>query len=400
MIVVGDYSCTGFDQVDTHCCIEHTLQAQHNCYAGNRSTMAELGLFAGLDAAGAIRFVADVPRGLACGCTCPGCGSPLVAKRGEVKVWHFAHEADQERPECLVGATNLLRRLAIELLQASPHISLPEYTATVQAGIFPRLVRRQVTWTPKCQVVSSWVFQPAHRAKVVEILTDANVRVAVYVDVATHVNDRDPDGARDTGEIHFLVPLPQPGQLRALSDALEHISLKGHFKWIYLPDVTNQVENAQQLADSEAEGLEREFQANVQRERKVRDEIQALRRLLPDPKSDHEPVASFATPEVRLNNPRPGEETPWAKWRKLDTSFLFYGLRDGTGWLIITHQNGELVAVPWPYFEGWNEALPERLGKADIDLGGIPMGANATSAMLYWREQLVAMRVLLNSVEI
>lgn len=33
----------------------------------------------------------DVESGLACGCACPGCGAPLVAKKGPEKVWHFAH---------------------------------------------------------------------------------------------------------------------------------------------------------------------------------------------------------------------------------------------------------------------------------------------------------------------
>lgn len=35
--------------------------------------------------------VSEVPRGLAAGCICPSCGTPLIARRGEVKVWHFAH---------------------------------------------------------------------------------------------------------------------------------------------------------------------------------------------------------------------------------------------------------------------------------------------------------------------
>ena len=35
----------------------------------------------------------DVERGLACGCYCPACNAPLVAKKGErrLKRWHFAH---------------------------------------------------------------------------------------------------------------------------------------------------------------------------------------------------------------------------------------------------------------------------------------------------------------------
>ena len=39
-------------------------------------------LFAALDAQGQIRFVGDVARGAACGCFCPVCASPLIAKLG------------------------------------------------------------------------------------------------------------------------------------------------------------------------------------------------------------------------------------------------------------------------------------------------------------------------------
>ena len=35
--------------------------------------------------------VHTVERGLACDCVCPSCKTPLMAKMGNEKVWHFAH---------------------------------------------------------------------------------------------------------------------------------------------------------------------------------------------------------------------------------------------------------------------------------------------------------------------
>lgn len=55
--------------------------------------------------------------GSSCGCFCPTCRSCVVAKKGPINEWHFAHEAGQERPECLVGALNLFSRLLLEHLQ-------------------------------------------------------------------------------------------------------------------------------------------------------------------------------------------------------------------------------------------------------------------------------------------
>ena len=347
--------------------------------------MADLGLFAGVDSTGAIRFVADVPRGIACGCFCAGCGSPLVAKRGEVNVWHFAHEASQERPECLVGAANLLRRLAIEHIQKAQHIELPEYSAFVYAGEFPRLVRKHVTWTPKFHSISDWCSEPAQRGKVAQFLTEDNVMVALYVDVASRPNDLDHDGPRDIGAIHFLIPLPEQGQLRALSDAIKHISAAGYLHWIHLPDVSGQVSAAQGEADAESENREREYEAVSARTERVRQEILNLRKL-----SAPLPEVSFASIQTRLHNPRPNSETPWAKWRKPNTTFMFYGLRDRTSWIIVTHQDGRFVAVPWPIFEGWDESLPERLGLADLDLGGVPL-VNFEAMMAYLRDKQIAM---------
>ena len=38
----------------------------------------------------------DVPSGLECECTCPGCGGKLVAKKGEDTAHHFAHYRIQD----------------------------------------------------------------------------------------------------------------------------------------------------------------------------------------------------------------------------------------------------------------------------------------------------------------
>ena len=261
--------------------------------------MADLGLFAGLDSTGVIRFVADVPRGSACGCFCSACGSPLVAKRGDVKIWHFAHEASQERPECLIGAANLLRRLAIEHLQAAQYIELPPYTAYVQAGTYPRTIQKQVTGTPRFQAISDWAHDPPQRARVAKIVTDSDVEVTLYVDVATRPNAFDNEAPSGIGALHFLIPLPSQGQLKALSDALKHIASAGYLRWIYLPDVTGEIEAAQAQAEKEAAGLEREYEQQRIREEKVRAEILGLRRFsaqVPD-------VVGIVPRPMRLQNP-------------------------------------------------------------------------------------------------
>jgi hypothetical protein len=105
-------------------------------------------LFAAHDARGAVRFVGDVPRGAACGCFCPECKSPLIAKQGDEVQWHFAHEPGQERPECVAGAANLLRRLAAEYLTGLDQLVFEPYRTSVAArhgSLFPGMI--PVEWS-------------------------------------------------------------------------------------------------------------------------------------------------------------------------------------------------------------------------------------------------------------
>jgi len=50
----------------------------------------------GLDTeSGQLVDVGSVERGNACGCICPSCRTPLVARHGDEKEWHFAHRSQK-----------------------------------------------------------------------------------------------------------------------------------------------------------------------------------------------------------------------------------------------------------------------------------------------------------------
>lgn len=46
----------------------------------------------------------EVDSGLACGCTCVGCGGQLIAKKGAKKAWHFAHYEVATTMDCVESA--------------------------------------------------------------------------------------------------------------------------------------------------------------------------------------------------------------------------------------------------------------------------------------------------------
>jgi hypothetical protein len=75
--------------------------------------------------------VSEVPRGAACGCVCLGCGSPLVARKGQT-AHHFAHKAEASRcsPALVAAAWETeLHKLAKEVLAEGSEIALPELVA-------------------------------------------------------------------------------------------------------------------------------------------------------------------------------------------------------------------------------------------------------------------------------
>ena len=63
-----------------------------------------------LDSNGKSVFIDDVPRGKKCGCFCSECKGALIARQGNVKVHHFAHESGNDSIKCSQTALHLLAK--------------------------------------------------------------------------------------------------------------------------------------------------------------------------------------------------------------------------------------------------------------------------------------------------
>lgn len=70
----------------------------------------------------AMRHIKTVARGQACGCVCPDCGTPMVAKQGKQIAWHFAHAVSMD-----CQGESALHRAAKQVLEqaARCHERLP-----------------------------------------------------------------------------------------------------------------------------------------------------------------------------------------------------------------------------------------------------------------------------------
>ncbi len=71
---------------------------------------------------GVIVNVSDVESGLKCGCICPACGEPLVAKKGTKMMHHFAHHTGHN---CEYGYESSLHLAAKHILSKAKKFVIP-----------------------------------------------------------------------------------------------------------------------------------------------------------------------------------------------------------------------------------------------------------------------------------
>ena len=84
----------------------------------------------------------EVESGLGCGCNCPACNHPLVAKKGKINIHHFAHH---KQAECQSAFETSLHLAAKKVIEEAGYIMLPE----VKNEIF---VSRRADLAPKTRL--------------------------------------------------------------------------------------------------------------------------------------------------------------------------------------------------------------------------------------------------------
>ncbi len=70
-----------------------------------------------------------IERGLACGCTCPSCGTALVARQGDERIHHFAHHG-QTAELCSYAAETELHIRAKALIEQRKQVNIPLHVAS------------------------------------------------------------------------------------------------------------------------------------------------------------------------------------------------------------------------------------------------------------------------------
>lgn len=226
-------------------------------------------LIMALDGTGEIQFVGDVSRGAACGCFCPICKSPLVAKQGQENEWHFSHEASQERPECDAGAENLARSLGIEYLQkqeAAGVLVFPEYKTAASVNSIWLSSSLPVQWSAQLAEPLVWRDNPTKNHAVATASLDTGASFAIFVQVGD-AGVPQLDGLQQDCAYGALVVAPTwPPGTRTRADAMEAIRVSASFRWWYHPDSLGLRAGAQSELETQ-EAASRRHSDHMQRER-------------------------------------------------------------------------------------------------------------------------------------
>lgn len=69
-----------------------------------------------------IVHIEEVDRGLKCGCKCPACNEPLIAKKGPKKLHHFAH---RPKTNCIHGYETSLHLAAKDIISKAKKLCIP-----------------------------------------------------------------------------------------------------------------------------------------------------------------------------------------------------------------------------------------------------------------------------------
>ena len=83
---------------------------------------------------------------------------------------------------------------------------------------------------------------------------------------------------------------------------------------------------------------------------------------------------------------------PWP-WMKPGTSVAAFKFQDGSGWVRVQHKDTRQFIVPWPSFDGWDEALPPVVGRLNLEIGGYEVTGPVPTTIAFLREHAEAEKV-------
>jgi competence protein CoiA len=96
-----------------------------------------------MDTSNRITHISEAERGLSCNCFCVVCGERMVAKKGDEREHHFAHESN--KTACVVNHETLLHQFAKRVIQENKGLVVPP-SMNYRLSSMPTVSQTNPTW--------------------------------------------------------------------------------------------------------------------------------------------------------------------------------------------------------------------------------------------------------------
>lgn len=88
-----------------------------------------------MDTSNRITHISETERGLSCNCSCIVCGERMVAKKGDEREHHFAHESN--KIACVVNHETLLHQFAKRVIHEAGGLMVPSVIQLAPSRLLP-----------------------------------------------------------------------------------------------------------------------------------------------------------------------------------------------------------------------------------------------------------------------
>lgn len=295
-------------------------------------------------------FIGEVSSGFQPDLSCEICGSKLVAKKGQINEWHFAHENGNQRQECLIGALNFIRRSVKNFIAKNGQI--PKPSPFVLRGS-AHGVQFQERLSPSIAAIFDWCDSNNSSTRLADLKDTDGILGEIHVMLSA---DKVPVMGVNDRSILTVCISESLGVLKTESvDAMcEQLVRNASAQWLSLPGNAPSVRSVyEELKKRAAATLEAQLAKQAQSNFSFSDELEGV----------EFPSKVLDVPEVSWKD---DARLTWAAELKEFSSIFCYQLKDGTQWFRYTTQTEIIKLKPWPEpFDGCDECFPASVGSYD-----------------------------------
>lgn len=246
----------------------------------------------------------QVPNGKLCGCVCPGCQHPLIARQN-AQTPHFAHSANED---CQSGYESAIHLAAKQLIQERMQIALPEAIVEYPGGYGkrPQTSVYGVSQIIQLSKVDLEVWQNGIRPDLIATNAVNNQQFLIEIAVTHFCDENKIEYIKQNGWYAIEIPIPKSTDInfQVLERILFGVPSVG--KWISHPEIKQlEIEYVRKnKKDWEDRQREQELRFEKYRNLSARDKISRNLKKLGVNQSELVKLTSFVAGENSFKDSR------------------------------------------------------------------------------------------------